>query len=298
MTLLDFFHMLADHLIAIMFTFLVLALVMRFLAYKSGQRSQAYYNQFSRTVESIFEEESTQVGDVEDIDGWLKNLLDRIFEQLPERTVRFSFRERREKSRGKNPIVRSESLKNFASGKRSIVLSIRQQVDAFRSQIPPNFSELTRRVLDQDVEWRNLLGFIPIDSLSRIFNILPGLFIIGGIFGTFLGITSALPRIANIDLNNIKSAGPILGAFVVDVSFSMRTSITGILCSVIMTVLSALFPLDSVRKEIKRNLERSFEQMWFQLHGGNISIGERMIVKELKNIYSAFLDVKKPKVNE
>ena len=124
------------------------------------------------------------------------------------------------------------------------------------------------------------------DSLSRGLDILPNLFIVFGIFGTFIGITSALPLIATIDLNNLSAATPILNNFVAGVAYSMNTSIAGIVYSVIMTIITALFPLGTTRTEVVKNLERSLEMVWYRIHGDQLSKGEEANLKGLKQIAS------------
>jgi hypothetical protein len=279
MNLLGIFALLSSHLIPIMLAVLMVSLIMRYIAYKSGRTSQAYFNQFSRTVQKIFEEKHRSTEEVEDVDRWITMTLERVTAHLPDRNLRFSAASKKKRNSG-------ESLESYTSGKRSIILSVRGQIEVFRSIHPPNYSELTRRILDQDKEWRTLLGFFPIDVFSRLFNVMPGLFVIGGIFGTFLGITSALPKIQGIDLSNLTEAAPLLNSFVADIGFSMRTSITGIFCSVVMSLVIAAFPLESVRRDVMRNMEHAFEQMWLHLHGGNITPGEKLIIQELRNIVS------------
>ena len=127
-------------------------------------------------------------------------------------------------------------------------------------------------------------GVIPADTLTRFLNILPGLFIVGGIFGTFIGITSALPKIAAIDLSELDKATPILTAFVSDVAYSMNTSIAGICYSVILTLLNTIFPITTLRNDVKKNMERTFEFMWYYIHGDKISNGDRQIISLLEKL--------------
>ena len=58
----------------------------------------------------------------------------------------------------------------------------------------------------------------PNENISRLIDILPGLFVVLGIFGTFIGISMALPKIAQMDFNNLEGSGAILTEFVLNVS--------------------------------------------------------------------------------
>lgn len=292
MTMLETFTLISGNLIPILFGVLLTALFLRYLAFHAGKQNQAYFNSFSRSLQKILEDESQSNESISDTESWMAFILNRVSEHLPDRNFRFAGTgreqqrspEEKKKSSVRGSLRQGQDLEKYVLGKKSIILSVRQQVDAFRSPYPPNFTEITRRILEQDVKWRSLVKVIPMESLSRIFEILPGLFIVGGIFGTFLGITAALPKIATIDLNNLHEATPILNSFVADIAFSMNTSIAGILCSVIMTVLLAFFPLESVREDVMRNMEQAFEFMWYQLHAGRMSKAEKSMINELRSI--------------
>jgi hypothetical protein len=140
------------------------------------------------------------------------------------------------------------------------------------------------RVLDQDKKWRSILGFLPVDALNRGLDVLPNLFVVGGILGTFIGITTALPLIATIDITKLSEAGPILNKFVAGVAFSMDTSIAGIVFSVIMTLVTALFPLNASRNEVAKNFERAIEFMWYRIHGTKLSPAEQKMTQTLEKL--------------
>ena len=290
----------ADHLIEFMGAVLVVALSVRFMAFRAAQRDMIYFKTFSRSVEKILETEN-QVSEVKNVDAWLQDVLGRVIAHLPERKLRSgpstsgsspagaaaagpeagapgpSFRNQGQAQQKK------ETLQEFAEGKRSVIHAVRHQVDAFKSPFPPNFSELTYRVLSEDRQWRYVLG-VPVEMIVRMMDILPGIFVVFGIFGTFIGIASALPMISSIDLSKIQDSGPILKQFIDAVSLSMRCSIAGIFCSIFTTVLNAMYPLYTSRAEVRRSLDRCFELMWHRLHGYKVSIADQRIIALLESI--------------
>lgn len=77
----------------------------------------------------------------------------------------------------------------------------------------------------------------------------------------------ALPKIALIDFTNIDSSGKVLSEFVLNISFAMKTSIAGILFSLIMTVLNTMAPVSGLRDKTFKKLSTSFEEIWNVLHG-------------------------------
>ncbi|SMF62969.1 hypothetical protein [Pseudobacteriovorax antillogorgiicola] len=274
MSVIEIFNIAAAYLIQIMAITCVIALILRYIAHNNNKVNKAYFNSFSHAVIKQLEEEEAKHESVDDVEIWLENLLYKIEEHLPDRSLRFRKTEEKQKQR----------LSEFTDSKRSVILAIKQQVDALKSPHPPNFMELADRVLNQDPNWRNILKILPVNSLNRGLDLLPNLFIVGGIFGTFVGITSALPMIAQIDITKLDEAAPVLNAFVGGVAYSMNTSIAGIVFSVTMTLITSLFPLASVRNEVSKNFERAIEFMWYRIHGNKLSHGEYKMIEAIENL--------------
>lgn len=282
MTPINFFQILTHYLIEIMAVTAFIALCLRVLAHRSNRSNQAYFNSFAHSVIKHLEEEESKHTFVEDVDIWLENLLNKVKEHLPDRSLRFK------SGRGES---RSERLIDYTDGKQSIIIAMKQQADALKSPHIPNCVELADRVLNQDTKWRTILGFVPVDMLNRGLDVLPNLFVIGGIFGTFVGITGSLPLIAAIDITNLGEAGPILNRFVATVAYSMNSSIAGITFSVLMTLMTALFPLATIRDEVAKNFERSIEFMWYRIHGNKPSFAERQVIQTLTKMNQELLRV-------
>jgi hypothetical protein len=273
MDLLQFFGLISNQLIPLMLTILVLALVLRYLAFRTGRRDKVYFTTFAKVVDKVIDSEQIQEK-VENIEVWLDSLYRRVVAGLPERSVR-----QQQMDRGNR-----QSFREYADGKQSVIHGLKQNADVFYSSHRPDCHEIANRILNQDRSWKTVLGFIPVEMLIRFMEILPGLFIVGGIFGTFLGITAALPLIATIDMTNLDNATPILNQFVANVAFSMNTSIVGIVCSVVLQILNTAFPLNQVREEVESSLEACLESIWYRLHGNQLTYAEIKIIGLLSKI--------------
>lgn len=287
----------ADRLVEFMGIMLVAALVLRWIAYKAAQRDQIYFKTFARGIEKVLETQDKHQ-EVRNVDEWLSELLRRVLALLPERSLRAG----RDMSAAPQPspsaagapgpsfrfqMGQKESLEEFAEGKKSIVHAVRHQVDVFKSPYPPNFSELTYRVLSEDRQWKQVIG-IPMDMFVRMMDVLPGIFVVFGIFGTFIGIAAALPKVGEIDMSKLNEATPVLKAFIDSISLSMRCSIAGIFCSIFTTVLNAMYPIYASRAEVRRNLERCFEMMWFRIHGDKVSYADGRMIQLLEKLVAAW----------
>jgi hypothetical protein len=256
--ILDFFRL---YLIEIMAFFLVTGLMFRWLTYRHSKIDRGYFGTFTREIENCISIDSEDGVKIEDKETYLAELLGRVGKRLPNRSLRHASSKHRTEDKKRDLV----SLRDFVSSKDGMISSIQAESNVFNNKTPPNFTELTDRIMGQDNHWSKLMGYIPIDGVSRMIDILPNLFIIFGVFGTFIGIAKALPMIANIDFNDLAASQATLTTFVLDVTFAMKTSIAGIFFSLILTFLNTLFPLKEVRSKIFKNVENCFQVLWYHI---------------------------------
>ncbi len=126
----------------------------------------------------------------------------------------------------------------------------------------PRFIELTKNVFENNPCFKKILGIIPVSGTHDVLNILPGIFIIGGIFGTFLGIMGALPELGEMKLEDVEGAKSIMDNFLTKISFSMSTSIIGIIVSVLMTFINTLLDPEKMFIKTVNKFENTMELAW------------------------------------
>lgn len=255
-----------DYLLILMSVSLGMGLLARYFAYRSSRDDQAYYSTFTREVEKKIQEDSENERYVSHVDEYIDEILNRTSAKLPERKLRSFKREKTEEKRGL-PGARVSSVNEYVGGKNSLIHGLQSESHIFKGHHPPNFEDVTSRIMEKDLHWMKLKGILPIDKVARMIDALPGLFIVIGIFGTFLGISNALPQIAGIDFNNFEGSSGVLSAFVLDIAFAMKTSIAGILCSITLSLINTLFPIMSIREDISRSVETTLENLWYFVQG-------------------------------
>lgn len=264
---------------------LVVALFARFQAYRISKRDRIYFFTLTREIVLMIEKEKEQKISIENVDNYISDLMGRISKKIPNRTLRMETREKAEK---KETLI---SLQDYVGGKSGFLNNIQTESSIFHCQTPPNFSELTHRLLAQDEKWNKLIGPIPLEGVSRLIDILPGLFIVFGVFGTFVGISMALPEIANIDFNNLETSGSTLTKFVLNTTFAMKTSIAGIFFSVILTMLNTFSPIKDVRGRIFKQVETTMQALWYHIHQSqektsNVENNLERLVNVLEKMYA------------
>ncbi|HYX35135.1 MAG TPA: hypothetical protein VE954_18720 [Oligoflexus sp.] len=127
---------------------------------------------------------------------------------------------------------------------------------------PPRLLEIAKNVLESNPCFNRALGVIPTGSFNEFLHTLTSLFIVGGIFGTFLGIMKALPELSGMNLNDIEGTKAVMDTFLIKVSFSMSTSIVGIILSVVLTMLNMFFSADRMYLSAVDRFEASLSLLW------------------------------------
>ena len=126
----------------------------------------------------------------------------------------------------------------------------------------PKLLEITKNTFQHNPFFNNVFGRIPSRITTDLLNILPGLFIIGGIFGTFLGIMKALPDLSGMNLTDVEGSKIVVDQFLLKISFSMSTSLVGILLSVLMSILNSIWSPQKVFQRAVGRFENTLNSIW------------------------------------
>ncbi len=126
----------------------------------------------------------------------------------------------------------------------------------------PNFEEITNYVTTTNPAYSRLFGIFSNRSLSSCISLLPGLFVIGGIFGTFVGIMQGLPELSNMDLTSPELTKKTMDAFLINIAYSMNTSLVGIALCVMMNVLNTIFDSEDLDEEFSEKIKSCLVLTW------------------------------------
>lgn len=126
----------------------------------------------------------------------------------------------------------------------------------------PRFHEISKTVISGNPAFGKLFGWIPLGPLNDLLNLLPGLFIIAGIFGTFLGIMQGLPELGNLDLKDPESSKLVMDTFLLKISYSIAASVSGIFFSVLLSVMYSLAQVEKTFVRIVDTYDRCLERLW------------------------------------
>ncbi|MDH3760693.1 MAG: MotA/TolQ/ExbB proton channel family protein [Gammaproteobacteria bacterium] len=126
----------------------------------------------------------------------------------------------------------------------------------------PDFHEISNSVFASNPIFNRVLGIFSLSRTNDVLNILPSIFIVGGIFGTFLGIMKALPELTAMDITNAEASKVVIDNFLIKISFALSTSILGIVLSIVMSFMNTLLSPTNTYVEIVDAFNSASEILW------------------------------------
>ena len=126
----------------------------------------------------------------------------------------------------------------------------------------PDFEHITAYVTKSNPSYNRLFGLFAVKRLNSLLALLPGLFVIGGIFGTFVGIMQGLPELSNMDLTSAEMTKKTMDAFLVNIAYSMNTSLVGIILCVAMNITNSVFDDEDIEDEFAAKLKSCLVLTW------------------------------------
>jgi hypothetical protein len=148
-------------------------------------------------------------------------------------------------------------------GSHRLIKDVMMQARYFdQSQDRPDFDEITSYAVRTNPSYNRLFGIFTNRSLNSLLTLLPGLFVIGGIFGTFVGIMMGLPELTNMDLSDPAMTKKTMDAFLNNIAYSMNTSLVGIVLCVCMNIFNSIFDADDLEDEFSEKLKSCLALTW------------------------------------
>ena len=166
----------------------------------------------------------------------------------------------------RNPDIimdKSDRIFLVQQGSARLVKDTLRHIQFFRyDQGKPNTFDASVQIFEKNPQFNSVFGYLPIGTFNDVLNLLPGIFIVGGIFGTFLGIMGALPELGAMDLADIDKTKQVMDQFLVKMSYSMITSILGIILNIALTFMNAFMNPNKIFVDIVERYNNSLGTIW------------------------------------
>ena len=245
-----------DVLIYFMGGIFLAGIVLRFLVYYTVKREEWFSVEFEKRID-IFLKENINLNNIS-FYVISKKLLEKTFYEL---FVARAYLKRRHPDM---IMVMSDRIFLIKQGVAWFVNDILKQIKYLRwsDQSQPKLFEISKKTFARNPCFTKVFGVLPASVSTDILNILPGIFIVLGIFGTFLGIMKALPDLSEMDLNNIAGTKLLMDQFLLKISFAMSSSIIGIVMSVVMSFVNSFWSPHKTFVATVDRMESCLDILW------------------------------------
>lgn len=199
-----------------------------------------------------------------------KRMLERTFYEC------FAVRDRRYRTRRDGVMALSDRIFLIKPGCAWLVKDILKQLKFLRwTNETPKLIHITRATLHHNPNFNKVFGIIPITALNDMLNILPGLFVVAGILGTFLGIKGGLGSLGGMNLADIEQTKSIMDAFLHEIAYAMASSIVGISFSLMLHVWNVSFSPERAYVSMVDRFENALDQLWYRADNNEFPNQER-----------------------
>jgi hypothetical protein len=248
-----------------MITAFVSAIVLRALVFYTVKRHEWFAWEFEKRVGRFLKKEDVHKSQNVSFYVVAKRLMEKTFYEA------FENRDKLKRRRHDTAMSFVDRVFLVKMGCAWIVHDLLKQIRFIKyGSQPPKLLNITKNVFSKNPYFNSILGFIPTGRTNEVLNILPGLFVIGGIFGTFLGVMKGIPELSGMDLNDPEKTKLIMDRFLVEVAMSMGSSLVGIFFSVCMTLLNTWCSPDRSFGETVERFENSLDLLWNYAHTNEV----------------------------
>lgn len=231
----------------------------RYMIWYTTKRHEWFSTEFEKRVARFMDSE--RPGAVKNVSFYVlsKRLLERTYYET------FALRDRVKRRRGDGIMGLSDRVFLVKPGCAWMVKDILNQLKFLKwTKDTPKLLQITRATFQKNPCFNRVFGIIPVATANDLVAILPGLFVIAGILGTFVGIAGGLEELGGMNLKDLTNTQNIMDRFLQEIAFAMKTSIFGIVFSLCMHVFNTVFSPERVFFAMVDRFETSLDLLWYR----------------------------------
>ncbi len=242
-----------------MATVFVLGAVFRALIYFTVRRHEWFAREFETRVNRYVDAEvPTKVSNVS-FYVLAKRMLERTYYET------FEARDRDSRKRPDRVMRGSDRVFLIKQGCAWLVKDILKQLKFLKwTNETPKLLQITKATFHHNPCFNKVFGVIPIGGLNDLLSILPGLFVVAGILGTFLGIKGGLASLGTMNLADLETTKNVMDAFLQEIAFAMSASVVGIAFSLALHVWNTAFSPERAYVSMIDRFESALDLLWYR----------------------------------
>lgn len=256
MSMLDMIFLFMSHsLLFLMFAGFIVGVIARVLIYFTVKRHEWFTSEFTKRIRNHLDTRKDNTPAASFYVNTKKLLEKTYYESFKVRSVM----KRRRPDLLLDPMDRWFLVKQ---GSAWLIHEILRNIRFLKPGSQPKMHEMTKAMFQANPAYNRIFGIIPVGTMTELTNLLPGMFVIAGILGTFLGIRSALPSLAMIDLENAERTKEAISTFLGAITLKMNASIFGILYSVAFSIINSWLAPERVFVSTVDLFETGLDAIW------------------------------------
>lgn len=263
----EYFVVTLPYLMAGVFCF---GIFFRAIIYYTVRRHEWFAREFEKRVNRFIDAEVP--GKVQDVSFYVlsKKLLERTYYEV------FEIRDRMKRRRPDNVMAASDRFFLVRQGCAWLVKDILKQVKFLKwNDNNPKLLNITKATLQHNPCFNRVFGVFPMVGMNDLISLLPGLFVVAGILGTFIGIAGGLEGLGTMNLQDLEGSKNIMDRFLHEISFAMKSSIIGIIFSLMSHVLNVMLSPERSYVSMVDRFESALDLLWYRSDNNNFPANER-----------------------
>ncbi|MGZ3769073.1 MAG: hypothetical protein ACXVCP_00225 [Bdellovibrio sp.] len=257
----EYFILMLPYVMAGVFVF---GFIFRSLIYYTVRRHEWFAKEFEKRINRFIDQEKP--GKVENVSFYAlaKKNLERTYYEV------FALRDSMNRRRYDSVMATSDRVFLVRQGCAWLVKDILKQVKFLKwNESNPKLLNITKATLQHNPCFNRVFGLIPMVGLNDLISILPGLFVVTGILGTFIGISGGLGELGSMNLQDVETTKNIMDRFLHEISFAMKTSIVGIIFSLLSHITNVIFSPERSYVSMVDRIESALDLLWYRSDNNN-----------------------------
>lgn len=242
----------------------------RSMIYYTVRRHEWFAKEFEKRVNRFIDEEVP--GQVKNVSFYslTKKNLERTYYEV------FEVRDRMKRRRPDMVMAFSDRVFLVRQGCAWLVKDILKQVKFLKwSEGNPKLLNITKATLQHNPCFNRVFGVLPMAGLNDLVSILPGLFVVGGILGTFIGIAGGLEGLGSMNLADLDNTKNVMDAFLREISYAMKTSIFGIIFSLMAHITNTILSPERSYASMVDRFESALDLLWYRSDNNIFPVNEK-----------------------
>lgn len=240
---------------------------LRFFINYTVKRHEWFAREFEKRVHHFMETQTP--GQVKDVSFYslTKKLLEKTYYEV------FEIREKFRRRRWDGVMHWQDRVFLVKQGCAWLVRDILKQIKFLKwTDETPKLLHITKATLHHNPCFNRIFGVLPLSTTNDIVGVMPGLFVVAGILGTFIGIAKGLPELGAMDMSNMEMTKEIMDKFLAEIAFAMHSSIFGIAFSLTMHIFNTIYSPERTYVSMVDRFESSMDLLWYRSDNNNFPV--------------------------